>query len=121
MAYPFEVVSSDAENSVVGIQCPFCGKTFLLLKVSNVGLGRYAAGEYVDRAFPELSADDREMFISGICASCFPKPPDEEEDDADDLDAYDYEGEDADEGEDSCDGCGGCDGCAADEGEEDDQ
>lgn len=106
--YPFEIVSSDADKSVVSITCPFCGKTFLL-KVSNAGLQRYACGDYVQNAFPELNADDREMFISGICAGCFPKPPDEEEDDADDLDSYDYEGDDADEDEDPCSDCGDCD------------
>lgn len=32
---------------------------------------RWQEGQYVQDAFPELSADQREMLITGICGSCW--------------------------------------------------
>lgn len=111
MDYPFEVVSSDADSATVAIQCPFCGKTSLL-KVSNAGLRARQAGALIQVAFPDMPAADRELFVSGICAACFPKAPEDEEEDED------FDCEDADDcDEDDCDGCGGCD----EEGEDADE
>ena len=50
--------------------CPFCGA------ISNIpcdedALAQYDAGALVQDAFPYLSADEREMLISGICPTCW--------------------------------------------------
>lgn len=44
---------------------------------------RFKAGEHVQYIFPDWSADDREMLISGTCPPCFEEmfPEDEEEED----------------------------------------
>jgi len=112
--HPFEIISSDAADSVIAVKCPSCGEVYML-KVSNAGLLRYRDGALVQVAFPNLTADDRELFISGLCSKCFPKAPEEPEDedeDDEDEDAEDeeFDCDDADDCEDDdCDGCGGCD------------
>jgi len=45
--------------------CPF-GHSWELT-VSVLGLERWVSGEIVQRAFPELSSDERELLITGIC------------------------------------------------------
>lgn len=62
--------------------CPLCGRTSFVT-VDPVGFDAYRAGALVQDAFPRLSADEREMLISGICPECwdaqFSEPEDEEE------------------------------------------
>lgn len=107
MDYPYEVVSSDAEHSTVAIKCPSCGNTSLL-KVRNAGLLAREAGAMIQVAFPDLSAADREMFVSGICDGCFHEFDDFDCEYADECDEDDCE---------DCDGCDCCDGCADPAGE----
>ena len=49
--------------------CPFCGKEWYI-KVSTLDVAAWQAGEFVQNAFPYLSAGERELLISGICADC---------------------------------------------------
>lgn len=42
------------------------------IEVSDEGYAAYQAGEFVQNAFPEMSANDREFFfISNTCGPCF--------------------------------------------------
>ena len=49
--------------------CPFCG-CLTTLNVSEIGFNKWMNGELVQKAFPSLSATDREILISGICSEC---------------------------------------------------
>ena len=54
-------------------RCPFCG----VVRIVTVDAIDYLAWEVGDAlaqdAFPYLSADEREMLISGICPTCWEK------------------------------------------------
>ena len=64
--------------------CPFCG-TINEISVDADGYFNWKYnGELVQNALPELSADEREMLISGICPKCWDNMfPEEEEDEED--------------------------------------
>ena len=51
-------------------QCPFCGKGHSVW-VNELDYLNWADGELTQNAFPYLSADEREMLISGICPTCW--------------------------------------------------
>jgi len=55
----------------VATKCPFC-RTETPLTVSERGYRRWVSGELIQRAFPELSPDDRERLQTGICPKCYP-------------------------------------------------
>jgi len=72
--------------------CPMCGDT-KVLSLPEAGYKAWQNGTMIQRALPELSADDRERLISGICPTCWDKMfsvPDDDEDD-EDYDDCDYE------------------------------
>lgn len=52
--------------------CPCCGKTHSV-KVKENDYVNYKNGFLVQRAFPYLSSEDREILVSGICGSCWNK------------------------------------------------
>lgn len=52
--------------------CPFC-KTEYKKEFPVDGYRRYRNGEKVQDCFPEMSADDREFLITGICQKCWDK------------------------------------------------
>ena len=58
--------------------CPFCGQTHEVL-VYEDDFFAWQGGKCAQDAFPYLSADDREMLISGICPKCWDSMFDEEE------------------------------------------
>lgn len=62
------------------IPCLGCGTT-TTFTMTEEQFNRFRAGEHVQRIFPDWSADDREMLISGTCPPCFEEmfPEDEEE------------------------------------------
>jgi hypothetical protein len=49
--------------------CPFCGK-FQDVEVRTVDYCKYRNGEPVQKAFPYLTATEREQIISGMCPDC---------------------------------------------------
>lgn len=57
--------------------CIMCGRTGVL-QVPKAGWEKYQKGEFVQKAFPDLTADEREMLITGTHPDCFDKlaPPD---------------------------------------------
>lgn len=59
-------------NEKVEIQktCVLCGKTVSLM-VRPQDVVDHKRGKLVQNAFPYLSADERELFVSGICGTCF--------------------------------------------------
>lgn len=50
--------------------CLSCNKDFEL-KVKETDLIRVRNGEYIQDVMSYLSADERELLISGICGKCF--------------------------------------------------
>ena len=50
--------------------CPFCGRGNEV-EVNEMDYLDWSDGELAQVAFPYLSADEREMLISGICPDCW--------------------------------------------------
>ena len=63
-------------------RCPFCG-CGNFVDVNEADYDDWCDGAHAQDAFPYLSANEREMLISGICPTCwakqFPPEPEEEE------------------------------------------
>ena len=58
--------------------CPLCQQTSKL-EVPTEGYNEWRRGEHVQHALPELSADDRELLITGCHPKCWDKMFAEEE------------------------------------------
>lgn len=72
--------------------CPMCGDVKFFSLPAD-GFRAWQGGELIQRALPDLDANDRERLISGICPACWDKMfsfPDDEEDD-EPFDDCDYE------------------------------
>ncbi len=69
---------------VIITTCPFCGHTNEVA-VNEADYWDWQDGALVQNAFPYLTADEREMLVSGICPDCwdkmFSEDPDEVEED----------------------------------------
>lgn len=67
-----------AMTSVVAAPCRLCNQV-TDLTVNIEGFIAWQGGELIQEALPELSADQRELLISGTCPKCWDKlfPPDE--------------------------------------------
>lgn len=53
--------------------CIMCNKTFVIM-LDPRKLAQYRAGNgKVQDIFPDLSADERELIMSGICGECYDK------------------------------------------------
>lgn len=66
------------------VPCRFCAreKIMNLTDEQYEALGRFNSGEgHIQDLLPELSAEDREMFISGMCPDCWDKTFSSGEDD----------------------------------------
>ena len=59
-------------------RCPFCGHANVI-EVNEADYWDWQDGELAQNAFPYLSANEREMLISGICPKCWEKTFGEEE------------------------------------------
>lgn len=57
------------EVSVITV-CPICGQAHEI-EVNEMDYWDWKDGAFVQDAFPYLSAEVREMLISGICPSCW--------------------------------------------------
>ena len=62
------------------IECPWCGEEHKV-KVPFEGYLAWQSGESIHVAMPQLSADEREMLISGVCPECWKKAFSYEEED----------------------------------------
>jgi hypothetical protein len=58
------------EKIDVAKTCRVC-KEVKKLTVSKAGYENWKDGIFIQEALPELSADDRELLISGVCGKCF--------------------------------------------------
>jgi hypothetical protein len=68
---------------VVRANCDICKGAFTFTIPETEWLGWTQGGEHIQNAIKSLSADDRELFISGTCGKCFDALfADEEGDDA---------------------------------------
>jgi hypothetical protein len=67
--------------SVESLPCPKCGDTYKL-EIAGRQLHAYHNQSMVDEVLPDLSAEDRERFITGICPPCWDKMFEYEEMDA---------------------------------------
>jgi len=52
-------------------KCVCCGEEYTTVKVHEEDYEKWKDGELVQVAFPYLTADERELFIMGICGICF--------------------------------------------------
>ena len=80
------IIRDTSNFSVYHVNCKICQKT-VRLAVDPLDMKRYQEGEMIQKAFPYLSADEREMLLTGWCRYCFTDMcgPDDDVDD-DDLD-----------------------------------
>ncbi len=53
-------------------KCPFCGK-INNVEVPEKGYTDWQDGKMIQYALPNLTADERELLMTGICSDCFPK------------------------------------------------
>ena len=65
-----------------GRTCQFCQVDHVVM-ADQMDVANWENGALIQDALPYLSADDRELLISGTCGACFDKmfPPDPENDD----------------------------------------
>lgn len=74
-------MTTEIGNSLVSVlcpNCPFCGKASYL-RLPRAQVQAFQLGMLVQRAFPGLPADQRELLISGTHPECwdrFMKDPD---------------------------------------------
>lgn len=61
-------------NTCVGIEteCPFCGDR-KIIRVRKKDYIAWQDGALIQRAFPYLTANERERLSTGICPSCWDK------------------------------------------------
>jgi hypothetical protein len=65
-----KAVSSTAFRTLINSTCNECGRT-VQLNLRTDGLLSWAKGEFVQKALPELTDDEREALITGICPPCW--------------------------------------------------
>ena len=66
----FVISNQSGENAVVKTYCRYCRRNHQMT-VPSAGVDAMIRGEFVQNAFPTLSADDRERLISGTCPECW--------------------------------------------------
>lgn len=59
--------------------CPVCGKTSIL-EIDRTGFELWQNGTFIQQALPNLSADEREMLLTGTHPDCWDAMWDEDED-----------------------------------------
>lgn len=77
---------TNKKEYIVTTICPFCGHAHEVA-VSEADFWDWQDGALVQDAFPYLTADEREMLVSGICPDCWEQTfggSDEDEEDFED-------------------------------------
>ena len=65
------VALTGREDTVVA-ECNKCGaSTTMMVRIKDLVM--WELGKYIQDAMPYLSADERELLISGTCGDCFEK------------------------------------------------
>jgi hypothetical protein len=65
----------------IDAKCSSCGRV-VDFELPLDGWNAWNRGELIQRCFPDMDADRREILISGICGTCFEELFKEEDDDA---------------------------------------
>lgn len=63
---------------LIVVICPWCHRESDIY-VPASGLAKYNAGVEVKKAFPHLNASQKELFITGICDTCWQNMPKEDD------------------------------------------
>lgn len=58
------------ENIMYTIQCRVC-KEYIQISATPSQVQAWKEGLLIQKAMPNVPADERELLISGICGSCF--------------------------------------------------
>ena len=61
------------EKVTVLTVCPICGEYNFVDNVPLDGYNDWLNGELIQNAMPDLSPEEREMLISGVCPECWQK------------------------------------------------
>jgi hypothetical protein len=56
----------------VQCRCPLCGGLSVVF-CNRVGYDAWCGGVFIQKALPELTADEREMLMTGYCRGCWNK------------------------------------------------
>ena len=59
-------------KDAVSVACAYCLEVYTF-ECSTRGIVEWSAGVLIQNALPELSADQRELLISGTCGKCWDK------------------------------------------------
>lgn len=60
---------NETVKKTVVVKCPFCGAE-TVINVPVEGIKKYKDGALIQNAFPNMTAEEREVLISGICFEC---------------------------------------------------
>ena len=66
------MVALQHRSDMIQATCLHCKKSFELA-VNKQDVVDWKGGKYIQDAMPYLSADQRELLISGTCGTCFDK------------------------------------------------
>lgn len=78
MPYHPHALATKGINTKVVFACASCRKD-IEVAIFTRDYDRWASGLHVQSCFPYLSPEIRELFISGICPTCFKGLPEEDE------------------------------------------
>lgn len=56
---------------IVTTRCPHCKKAGCVTGVNSKGYVAWQNGALIQNALPELSADERERLVTGVCPRCW--------------------------------------------------
>ncbi len=70
MVRPLIIDDNEDGTLAITVKCPFCGAESTVNAPYGGAVAYYKNGALIQDAFPEMSADDREILISGICKKC---------------------------------------------------
>ena len=72
MAHKIEYINDEHRQMKIAVTCPLCLTEQRPLIVSTKAYNAWKNGElFVQDAFPELNADERELLVSGTCIPCW--------------------------------------------------
>lgn len=88
-----DFIFSAGATNFMNTNCPMCGETHRLYMTEGDYTAWKVERHFVQDVFPHLTADVREVAISGTCPECWKRMCEafSEEDDYDDADDLEYE------------------------------
>lgn len=67
-----KLTASNSTFTEFVVTCFKCNTSFNF-KLNSDKLKKWQQGSYIQTQFPELTEDERELLISGMCGKCFDK------------------------------------------------